>query len=126
MEGMKVLDTTGYGILYTRSRLVIAIAIVVATLTLGFMIFALKDAIIDSIIGAILVGLLSLFVAIFVITMCATICNFIVEPGAPTYQMEVYVEDGYKFDAGFLEEWGIKEQITENVYILERRRYSDR
>lgn len=101
------------------------ITIVVAALTLGLMIFALIDAIIDSIIGAILAGLLSLFVAIAAVIICVGICNFIVEPGAPAYQMEVYVEDGYKFDAGFLEEWGIKKQITENVYILERRRFDE-
>lgn len=123
---MKILDTTGYSILYTRSIPVIVITIVVVMLTLGFIIFALKDVAMDGLIGAILVGLLSLFVAIFAVYICVTICDFIVEPGAPTYQMEVYVEDGYKFDAGFLEEWGIKEQITENVYILERRRYDGR
>ena len=123
---MKILDTTGYSILYTRSRLVVAIVIVVAILTLGFMIFALKDAIMDDFIEAILAGLLSLFVAIFAAMICVNICKFIVEPGAPTYRMEVYVEDGYKFDAGFLEEWGIKKQITDNVYILERRRFDGR
>lgn len=123
---MKVLDTTGYSILYTRNIPVIVITIVVAMFTLGFTIYALKDVATDGPIGAILVGLLSLFVTIFAVYICVSICNLIVEPGAPIYQMEVYVEDGYKFDAGFLEEWGIKKQITENVYILERRRFDGR
>ncbi len=124
MEGMKILDTTGYSVFEAWSEW--SWCLIVAVFLTTFIIFMMvvhdtnKD-LIDHLICTVLGTCSAVIVSLM---LFCTLNSF--TDSSTVKQMEVYVEDGYKFDAGFLEEWGIKKQITENVYILERRRFDGR
>ena len=121
---MKILDTTGYSVFEAWpewSWCLIAAVFLTTFIIFMMVVHDINKDIIDHLICTVL----GICAAVIVSSMLFCALRSATDKST-VKQMEVYVEDGYKFDAGFLEEWGIKKQITENVYILERRRFDDR
>jgi len=124
LKGMKILDTTGYSIFEAWPER--SWCLILAVFLTTFIIFMMVVHDINKdLIDHLLFTALSICVAALVSLIPFCTLNFFTD-SSTVKQMEVYVEDGYKFDAGFLEEWGIKKQITDDVYILERRRFDGR
>ena len=121
---MKILDTTGYSVFETWPEWSWCLIVAVFLTTFIIFMMAVHD-INKDLIDHLICTVLGICAAVIVSLMLFYTLNSFTD-SSTVKQMEVYVEDGYKFDAGFLEKWGIKKQITDNVYILERRRFDGR
>ena len=124
MEGVTILDTTGYSILESRPLFSLKImAAVFFVAFVSFMIFACFYVVALNIGDLIWFSFICIILS-FIVTLIPVIILAGSEDKSTTKRMEVYVEAGYKFDVGFLEEWRIEEKVTDNVYILERREFN--